>query len=92
MTTRATVSTPSISLPREGWNLWSTPGATMLERIERIDALGQRIGGYIKFMSQVGEMTGSSTEAKERAVSAFYENLLMVEQQLRRIQENFQLE
>jgi hypothetical protein len=36
-------------------------------------------------------MHGTSAEAKERAVAAFYERIVVLEGQLGRIQENLQL-
>jgi hypothetical protein len=71
--------------------LWSTPPWTLEERLQRIEAMGQRIDGYIRFMCQVGSLSGTSAEAKERAVTAFYERLVIVESQLGRIQEDLRL-
>lgn len=70
----------------------STPPWTMEEHLERIETMGQRINGYIQFMRQVGSMNGTSGEAKERAVKAFYERMLALESQLSRIQDNLRLE
>jgi hypothetical protein len=53
--------------------------------------MGQRISGYIRFICQVGSLNGTSTEAKERAVAAFYDRLVAVEGQLNRIQEDLRL-
>ena len=65
---------------------------TMEERLQSIESLGQKIDGYIRFMCQVGGLTGTSAEAKERAVTTFYESMLVVERQLGRIQERLHLE
>jgi hypothetical protein len=70
----------------------STMPLTLEERLHRIEAMGQRIDSYIKFMCQIGSLTGSSAEAKERAVATFYEQLVIVEGQLGLIHDNFQLE
>src|SRR5882672_10746008 len=70
----------------------SAPPRTLEERVQRIETLGQRIDGYIRFMCAVGSLTGTSAEAKERAVTAFYEQMLVVERQLARIQEALRLE
>lgn len=70
---------------------WPTPPWTLEERLQRIDAMGQRISGYIRFICQVGSLTGTSAEAKERAVAAFYERLAAAEGQLSRIQEDLRL-
>jgi hypothetical protein len=54
--------------------------------------MGQRVNGYVEFMAKISSLSGSSTEAKEKAVVAFYDCLLDLEQRLKRIQERFQLE
>ena len=71
---------------------WSTPAWTMEERLHRIEALGQKIADYVRFMGQVVGQNGASAEAKERVVTAFYDRIVVVEKQLARIQENFRLE
>ncbi len=70
---------------------WPTHPWTLEERLQRIEAMGQRISGYIRFICQVGSLDGTSTEAKERAVAAFYDRLLAAEGQLSRIQEDLRL-
>jgi hypothetical protein len=42
-------------------------------------------------MCQVGSLNGTSAEAKERTVTAFYERMVVAEGQLGRIQENLRL-
>jgi hypothetical protein len=63
----------------------------MEERLERIEVLGERISSYVNFMCQVAKLNGTSAEAKERAVSAFYERLVAAESQLSRIHEDLRL-
>jgi hypothetical protein len=76
----------------EGWaGPWTEPPWTMEERLERIRALGQRIDAYVRFMCQVGGLGGTSAEAKEHAVTAFYERLVVAEGQLGRVQEDLRL-
>jgi len=70
---------------------WLTPPATMEERLSRIEILGERIEEYIKFMSSVAKLNGTSAESKHRAVAMFYERLFVLEQELCKIQENLQL-
>lgn len=41
---------------------------------------------------QIGSFNGTSGDAKDKAVDAFYQQMLVVDRQLGRIQENFQLE
>jgi hypothetical protein len=68
------------------------PLLTMDDRLRAIEATGQRLAGYVQFMCQIGSLSGTSGEAKDRAVTAFYERLLAAEKQLVRIQENLRLE
>ena len=65
---------------------------TLEERVRRIEAMGQRIDGYIRSMCQIASLNGSSAEAKERAVTTFYEQMIVVESQLGRIHGDLQLE
>jgi 3-deoxy-D-arabino-heptulosonate 7-phosphate (DAHP) synthase class II len=70
---------------------WAAPPLTTEERLKCIEALGERIAGYVRFMAAVGTLNGSSQELKERAVAAFYEQLALTEGQLRRIQDDLRL-
>jgi hypothetical protein len=63
----------------------------MEEYLQRIEAMGLRIGGYVRFMGKAGDMAGTSDEAKRRAIVQFYERLVVVERQLGRIHEALQL-
>lgn len=65
---------------------------TLEERIHRIEALGKRMDGYIKYMCEIANQAGSSNEAKERAVTAFYNQLVLVESQLAKIHDELRLE
>ncbi|MBI3410932.1 MAG: hypothetical protein HY040_21570 [Planctomycetes bacterium] len=71
---------------------WSAPAWTMEERLQRIEAMGLRIDGYVQFMCQIAGLNGASAEVKERAVTEFYEQMIVVERQLGRIHENLRLE
>jgi hypothetical protein len=62
------------------------------ERLHRIQALAGRISGHVQFMCEPGASLGTSGEAKERALSAFYERMVLVEEQLAKIVEQFRLE
>jgi len=68
-----------------------TPPGTMAERLQHIESMGQLIAGYVQFIGQIGSLNGSSAEAKEQAVTAFYERMLVAERQLGRIQEDLRL-
>ena len=70
---------------------WQAPASTTVERLQRIGVLGQRITGYLQFISGAGALSGASGEAKSRAVAAFYERLVVLERQLGQIQEDLQL-
>jgi hypothetical protein len=56
-----------------------------------MQALGERINGYIQFMGAVATLDGTSGEAKDKAVATFHERLIALEEQLLRIQENLRL-
>jgi hypothetical protein len=68
-----------------------TPAWTREERLRRIEAMGQRIQGYVQFMIKVGDLKGSSDEEKEKAVESFYDRMNAMESQLGRILEDLQL-
>jgi hypothetical protein len=63
----------------------------MEERLRRIGVMISQITGYVQFMDQAGTLSGNSGEAKERAVSAFYERMVVLERQLARIHEELRL-
>jgi hypothetical protein len=70
---------------------WAEPPCTHGERLQCIRALGKRINEHVQFMCRIGRLNGTSPEAKERAVTAFYERMILVESQLGRIQEDLLL-
>jgi hypothetical protein len=95
MTTKVKAPRRTAAPPTGGWAQvapWPTPPWTAEERLRRIEAMGQQIIGYIRFMCEVGSLNGTSAEAKERALNAFYERMIVVENQLGRIQEDLRLE
>jgi hypothetical protein len=69
---------------------WSAPPETTEEHLQRIEAMGKRINGYVQFMCQVDNLNGTSAEAKEKAIVAFYERLTVLERLLGRIQDDLQ--
>lgn len=91
-TTKLAPSLPLDSMMRPLLRRWQTPPCTTEERVQRIEVMGQRITEYIRFFCQLGNLGGTSAEAKEKAVIAFYEQMVVVERQLGRIQGNLQLE
>jgi len=73
--------------------VWASPAGTMAERLQRIEAMGRRINSYVEYMCRLTDMTGgASLEARERSVIAFYERLVVAENQLSRIHEALRLE
>jgi hypothetical protein len=70
---------------------WPMAPWTTEEHQQRIEWLSQRINGYVQFMCRVGNLDGTSAEAKEKAVAAFYEQMVIAERELGRIHEDFQL-
>ena len=93
MTTAAKAPAPRDTEPAGPWppSAWAAPPLTTEGRLKCIEALGERIAAYVRFMSTVGTLGGSSQEQKERAVAAFYEQLARTEGQLRRIQDDLRL-
>jgi hypothetical protein len=69
----------------------ATPPWTTEERLQHIQAMIKRINGYAEYISQVANLSGTSAEAKDKAVAAFYERMVILERQLRRIQEELHL-
>jgi hypothetical protein len=65
---------------------------TLEEHVHRIEAIGKRPDGYIRFMCQIAGHYGTSGEVKERAVTAFYEQMIIVERQLGHIHDELRLE
>jgi hypothetical protein len=72
-------------------DLLRTTPLTTEDRLMHIQALGQRVVSYVKFMCTVGRLEGSSTESKDRAVAVFYDRLYMMEQELARIYDSLLL-
>jgi hypothetical protein len=93
MATKTKSRAATVALPEADplVDVWRTPPANTEDRLQRIQALGQRINGYIRFMSGVNSLSGTSAEAKEKAVAVFYDRMVLLEQELARIQENLQL-
>ena len=99
MTTKAKASSraagpaPSGEVPSSPWppSPWVQPALTTEERLRLIEALWQRVAGYVRFMCEIGSLNGTSAEMKERAVTAFHERMALLESQLGRIQEDLRL-
>ena len=78
---RAAAPAPEVEVPLSPWppSPWVHPALTTEERLQYIEALGQRIAGNVRFMFQVGGLKGTSAETKERAVTAFHERMTLLE-------------
>ncbi len=68
------------------------PRSTLAEYVHRIGIVGQRIDAYVQFMSKMDEHAGLSDETKTRAAIVFCEKLIVVEQELGRIRDEYLLE
>jgi len=74
----------SAELPR-------TPPASAEEYLLHIGLLGQRIEGHVTFMCGVERLNGTSSEAKNKALSQFYQRLVAMELELNRVREELEL-
>ena len=63
-------------------DLLQTTPRTTEDRLLHIAALGRRIQQYVRFMGAIGNMAGSSTEAKDLAIVVFHDCLAALEPQL----------
>lgn len=91
MTARATPRNPVVGSPDIPPDVGLTPPFTMEDRVVHIQALGQRVAKHVQFMCNLGNLQGTSVEAKDLAVTVFYKQLLTLERQLNRIHEDLEL-
>jgi hypothetical protein len=94
MTTKTkTRSGPTAPRPEEELQTgpWLTPAFTTEERLQRIRAMSTQIGGYVEYIARVANLSGTSAEAKEKAVLAFYERMVVMERQLSRVKDELHL-
>jgi hypothetical protein len=82
MTARATPPPPYFPDLEPLAELLRNAPATAEERLLHIAALGQRVAGYVEFMCGVASLTGTSAEAKDKAVALFQERLATLEAEL----------
>jgi hypothetical protein len=93
MTTKTkTLFRPAAPRPEESqtWPWYTSPCSTE-ECLQRIQALNARISGYVEYIVKVDNLTGTSAEAKDKAVASFYDRMVALERLLGRIQEELQL-
>lgn len=62
------------------------------EHVKRIELLGERINSYIQFMCQAVNSKGCSAEMVDKALAAFYKQVVLAENQLRQISDEFRLQ
>jgi transposase len=82
---------PVIEEAEDTQEAWAAPPATTEECLARIRTLGQRIEGHVDFISAIGKLPSTSTEAKQRAAAAFYDRLRALERMLGAIREELWL-
>jgi hypothetical protein len=87
-TSRSAAVRPVLEAPPD---IGLIPPWTTEDRLVHIEALGKRIDQHIRFICAVGNLNGTSLEAKDKAVTVFYERLRSLERQLDRIHEELQL-
>jgi hypothetical protein len=68
-----------------------TPPATAEEFLMHITSLGKRVEGHVAFMSTVERLNGTSAEAKNKALTLFYQRLVAMELELNRVREELEL-
>jgi len=79
---------PASQLPGEDWR---QPPVTTEDCVERIEELGRRVDGHVRFMCEVGKLASTSAEAKHQAAADFYDRLQILERVLGRIREELRL-
>lgn len=62
------------------------------EQLHRIEAMGKRVEAHIQFLCQTARQPGTSLEVKDRVVNAFYREMVLIEKQLGRIDDELRLE
>ncbi len=87
-TSRSAAIRPVLETPPD---VGLTPPWNTEDRLVHIQALGKRVDQHIRFICAVGNLNGTSMEAKDKAVAVFYERLRSLERQLDRIHEDLQL-
>jgi hypothetical protein len=94
MNSSANLSSPSNAHPvarKPAAEFKPAPVWTVEERAQRIEAIGQRINGYVQYMCRVASLDNISGEAKERALTVFYEKMVAVEKQLSHVHDQVRL-
>jgi hypothetical protein len=66
---KASARATSPAVARKAAPTSSAQPLTMEERLHRIETMRIRIDGYIQFMCRIAELSGTSNEIKQRAVT-----------------------
>lgn len=66
---------------------WLMPAESTSQRLERLDGIAERIRAHVAFLRDIGGLSGSSKEAKDRAVAASYAWLVASDGQLGRLRQ-----
>jgi hypothetical protein len=89
-TTKAPPPTSKAPLAATG-DLPRNVPATTEEYLLHIGLLGKRVEGHVAFMCAVERLSGTSAEAKNKALAQFYQRLVAMEQELSRVREELEL-
>lgn len=91
MNTNGVIQPAAASMDLESGIYWHNPPLTTEDRLARIRVLGERIAAHVRFIDGVGDLKGTSAEAKQRAVAGFCECLTSLERALNRIGDDLRL-
>jgi len=80
----------SLAVPKTRIDWFKSP-ITIEDHLARIEELNERVLAHVRFMSSIGELGGTSGEAKQRAVGSFYTCLATMERALSRIANELRL-
>jgi hypothetical protein len=67
------------------------PCVTTQERLIQIQLLGRRVLEHVRAVAAIDAVPGTSTEARDKAVAAFHERLLLLERALEKVLEDLRL-
>jgi hypothetical protein len=81
---------PSPALSANG--LAALQPVTVDERRADIDRISLRITDIVRFMCDMKDLPGTSTEVRDKALTAFHERMVAAEKQLAHIQDRLRLE
>jgi hypothetical protein len=68
------------------------PPLTTQQRLQEIEELLRKLGGYAELMCRQGGLAGASPEGRDLAVADFYDRMATLERELGRICDGFRPE